>query len=220
MTQLPKEPVFGEIPLIILWLCGVIILISVLVLLAPTPLSNWILGVMAVQIGPEQLPQPFGPYPAYALHVFVHGGWLHLGMNILGLLAFGAPIARWLESSFGPRNGNLAFLLIFFLTAMAGALTEGAVVILGNAPGAVLVGASGGLMGLIGVLVRLNYGREYIPLPLFSRPVLMAALPWVGLNVLVAFFGMPGISAAVAWPAHLGGLFAGMLLAGPFAPKR
>ncbi len=220
MTQLPKEPVFGEIPLIILWLCGVIILISVLVLLAPTPLSNWILGIMAVQIGPEQLPQPLGPYPAYALHVFVHGGWLHLGMNILGLLAFGAPIARWLESSFGPRNGNLAFLLIFFLTAMAGALTEGAVVILGNAPGAVLVGASGGLMGLIGVLVRLNYGREYIPLPLFSRPVLMAALPWVGLNVLVAFFGMPGVSAAVAWPAHLGGLFAGMVLAGPFAPRR
>ncbi|MDQ7019981.1 MAG: rhomboid family intramembrane serine protease [Robiginitomaculum sp.] len=220
MTQLPKEPVFGEIPQIILGLCGVIIAISAFVLLAPIPLSNWIMGVMAVQIGPEQLPRPFGPYPAFALHVFVHGGWLHLGMNILGLLAFGSPIARWLESSFGTRNGALAFLLIFFLTAVAGALTEGAVIALGNAPGAVLVGASGGLMGLIGVLVRLNYGREYIPLPLFSRTVLMAALPWVGLNVLIAFFGMPGVSAAVAWPAHLGGLFAGMVLAGPFAPRR
>jgi membrane associated rhomboid family serine protease len=220
MTQMPKEPVFGEIPLIILGLCGAIIAISSVVILAPVALSNAIMGAMAVQFGPLQLAQPLGPYPPFMLHVFVHGGWFHLLMNILGLLAFGTPIARWLGSSFGPRNGALAFLLIFFVTALAGALAEGGVMILSHAPGAVLVGASGGLMGLIGVLIRLNYGREVIPLPLFSRPVLVAAMPWVGLNVLIAFFGMPGVSGAVAWPAHLGGLFVGMVMAGLFAPRR
>ncbi|PHS23824.1 MAG: hypothetical protein COA84_10530 [Robiginitomaculum sp.] len=220
MTDTPKEPVFGEIPPILLWLCGTIIITSALVLLAPVSLSNTIMGAMAVQYGPLQLAQPLGPWPPFILHAFVHGGWLHLIMNIFGLLAFGTPIARWLDLTLGKAKGNLAFLVVFFSTALAGALAENAYLLLTNASGAILVGASGGLMGLIGVLVRLNYGREFMPLPLFSRTVLKAALPWVGLNVLIAFVGMPGVSAAVAWPAHLGGLFTGMVLTGLFAPKR
>ncbi len=220
MTDVHKEPVFGDIPLVTLWLCGAIILISTLAMIGPVQISNWIMGAGAVQIGPPQFSRPLGPFPPYILHVFLHGGWLHLIMNTVGLLAFGTPIARWVESSFGTRRGNVYFLFIFFLSAIAGALSEWLFISITNAPGAMLVGASGGLMGLIGVLVRLNYGREFMPLPILSRTVLVAAAPWVGLNLLIAVVGMPGVSAAIAWPAHLGGLLAGMLLAGFLAPRR
>ncbi len=218
MTETTREPVFGNVPALVMVLCGTILVVSIIALLGPPALSNWVMGVSAVQMGQVQLQQPLGPLPPYVLHVFVHGGWLHLGMNTLGLLAFGSPVARWLGT--GQARGIMMFLLVFFLSAIAGALVEGVVLALNDAPGALLVGASGGLMGLIGVLVRLNYGQVSHPLPLFSHTVIMAMLPWIGLNILIAFFGAPGVSAAVAWSAHLGGLFAGALLVGLIAPRR
>jgi membrane associated rhomboid family serine protease len=220
MTDTPKEPVFGDIPPVILGLSGLIIAISSIVLLVPVTISNTVMGAMAVQYGPLQLAQPLGPWPPFILHTFVHGGWLHLIMNIFGLLAFGTPIARWLDLTLGQAKGNLAFLVVFFSAALVGALAENAYLLLTNAPSAVLVGASGGLMGLIGILVRLNYGRAITPMPLFSPAVLKAAAPWIGLNILIAFIGMPGVSGSVAWAAHLGGFFVGMLLADLFAPRR
>ncbi len=219
MSTPVREPFFGNVPAIVTGLCALIMAVSVIVLVGPQPLSDWIMAAAAVQVGPVQMPRLLGPYWPFVLHVLVHGGWLHLGMNMLGLLAFGAPVARWLQVLHGLRRGALDFLVIFLLSAIAGALTETLVIILSGAPGAVLVGASGGLMGLIGVLVRLNYGQRLAPLPLLSRPVLIAMAPWVGLNLLIGIFGAPGVSAPIAWPAHLGGLFAGALLASLFARK-
>ncbi len=220
MTKMTREPVFGDVPALVLVLCGVILAISVFAMLGPASLSNGVLGASAVQIGKVQIPQPFGPLPPYMLHVFVHGGWLHLGMNILGLLAFGSPVARWLGATSEHWRGAFSFLLVFFLSAIAGALAEGVALAFSGTSDAILVGASGGLMGLIGVLVRLSYGQVSHPLPLFSRTVIMAMIPWIALNILIAFFGAPGVSAAVAWPAHLGGLFAGALMADLIAPRR
>ena len=219
MNTPAREPFFGNIPVIVLGLCALIVLVSVIVLIGPQSLSNAIMAAAAVQIGPAQMPRLAGPWLPYVLHVLVHGGWLHLGMNTIGLLAFGAPVARWLQVGRGAGRGALDFLALFVLSAIAGALTEAAFIKLTGAPGAVLIGASGGLMGLIGVLVRLNYGQRLVPLPLLSRPVLIAMAPWVLLNLLIALFGAPGVSAPIAWPAHLGGLFAGAALAGLFAPK-
>lgn len=220
MTETPKEPIFGDIPPLVLSLCAVILAFSAAVILAPPPLSNWLVGSMAVQIGALQLNQPIGPYPPYVLHVFVHGGWLHLGMNLLGLLAFSTPVARWLIVGWGRTRGAAAFLGVFFLTAIAGAVSESLYVLVSTHSDAVLVGASGGLMGLIGVLLRLGYGRAAYPLPLFSRPVLTGLVPWIVINLIIAAFGAPGFGGQIAWAAHLGGLFAGLLLAGIIAPKR
>ncbi len=220
MTQNTKEPVFGDVPAPILGLCGIIIALSTLVLVGPVTVSNWIMGAMAVQIGDTRFQQPLGPWPPYILHAFVHGGWLHLGMNMLGLLAFGSPIARWLVHGVGATSGAIRFFMVFFICTFAGALTEVVAIEITQAPGATLVGASGGLMGLIGVLIRLEYGRRITPLPLFSRAVMTALIPWIALNLIIAVFGMPGVSSAIAWPAHLGGLFAGVLLAGVIAPRR
>ena len=219
MSAPAREPFFGNIPAVVTGLCALIVLVSALVLLGPGPWSDRILAAAAVQIGPARLPRLLGPYLPFVLHVLVHGGWLHLGLNTLGLLAFGAPVARWLQALHGPRRGALDFLALFFLAAIAGALSEALAIMLTGAPGAVLIGASGGLMGLIGVLVRLNYGQSFTPLPLFSRPVMAAMAPWIGLNLLIGLFGAPGVSAPIAWPAHLGGLFAGAALAGLFARK-
>lgn len=220
MTEKPNEPIFGDIPRPVLGLCAIILLFSIAVQIAPISLSNWLIGISAVQIGAPQFAQPIGPYPPYLLHTFVHGGWLHMAMNLFGLLAFGAPVWRWLCFALGQIKGSTAFYSVFFITAIIGALCEGLLVMLGNAPGAVLVGASGGLMGLIGILLRLNYGQALNPLPLFSKKVLVGLIPWIAINLIIAVFGAPGFSEHVAWAAHLGGLFAGLLITDAIAPKR
>ena len=77
---------------------------------------------------------------SYAL---LHGGWAHLGLNAVWLLAFGAPLAR--------RIGALRFLILFASSAVAGAAAHYAVDPLSLQP---LVGASAAVSGCMGAAVR------------------------------------------------------------------
>ncbi len=219
MTPSPSEPFFGTIPKPVLGLCAVITLISAVQILAPDNVAVWVTGAGAVQFGRPQLPQPLGAFAPLFLHVFLHGGWFHLGMNMLGLLAFGSPVARWLDQGKRRGRGMVSFFVLFFAAALGGALAESGVLLVSGAQSAVLLGASGGLMGLIGVLVRLDYGRRIDLAPILSRPVLIGLVPWVGLNLVLAVFGAPGMGGNIAWAAHIGGLLTGLVLAGFISPK-
>jgi membrane associated rhomboid family serine protease len=59
-------------------------------------------------------------------------------------------------------------------------------------------------------------------LPLFSRPVLLTSAVWVVLNVVLGVTGFTpeGFGAAVAWEAHLGGFFTGLLIFPLFDRRR
>src|SRR5260370_21938381 len=48
--------------------------------------------------------------------------------------------------------------------------------------------------------------------------VIAFLLVWFGLNILFGVFslGMPGVEQAIAWQAHIGGFFAGLLAFFPF----
>lgn len=145
-------------------------------------------------------------------HIFLHGGWLHLFLNTTALLAFGAPVARLYGSSPG---GALRFAAFFLVCGVLGGLTFWALHPAGATP---LVGASGAISGLMGAAARLIERRGMLGRP-FSRVALGFIVPWVVLNLLIALadvgFGLP-----IAWEAHLGGLGAGLLLVGVFAPGR
>jgi membrane associated rhomboid family serine protease len=164
----------------------------------------------------------FGDVPALLLplvtYVFLHGDFTHVGINSLWLLAVGAVVAR--------RLGALKFLLFFFFCGIAAALLHLAVY--WGSPGAV-IGASGGVSGLMGAAMRIVYGRIYAypderaPLaPLLSQRILTFTAVWTGINVVsgVLRLGVSDDLTLIAWVAHLGGYFAGLLAIGPFDRTR
>lgn len=155
-------------------------------------------------------------------HAFLHGGWEHLLINIAWLVIFGTPVAR--------RYGPSGFLAIFVLSSIAGAL---AFSLNGASEFKVLVGASGGIAGLTGAAVRFMFQpMQYAVHPetgerimlgqklatfaqlMIDRRARFFIIIWVGLNgiapLLPLFF--EDMQVQIAWEAHLGGFFAGLLL--------
>lgn len=144
--------------------------------------------------------------------LFVHGGWAHAFLNALGAVAFGAPTARL----FGPGiRGVIAFFAFFLICGVFSGL-----VFAGLNWGApyLLVGASGGVSGLMGAASRL-LERQGRLAPILSRTVIGMSIAWVIVNLLVGAIGLSAVTggAPIAWQAHLAGFAAGLILAGPFA---
>jgi membrane associated rhomboid family serine protease len=147
-------------------------------------------------------------------YVFLHGDFTHVAVNSLWLLAFGPVVAR--------RLGTLKFLAFFFLCAVAAALLH--LMVYWREPGAV-IGASGGISGLMGAAMRIAYGYVYAypgerpPLvPVTSRRIVMFSAVWTAVNVVsgILRIGVSDDLTLIAWVAHLGGYFAGLLAIGPF----
>jgi len=127
-------------------------------------------------------------------------------------------------------------LAIFFISAAAGAALFAATTLYS---GSYLVGASGGVAGLTGAAVRFIFQpiivaqhpetgeRVALGRQLASFGDLMAdnrtrlfILIWVLLNAAVPLLPLvTGMQMAVAWQAHLGGFFAGILIVGLFERK-
>ena len=144
--------------------------------------------------------------------LFVHGAWVHVLMNAAGALAFGAAVSRL----FGVRAiGAIAFLLFFLV---CGVLAGWAFVVLQAGAPVVLIGASGGVAGLMGAASRRIDGGGGLA-PFTSPSVIGLAAGWLVINLLVAVLGFaPGAGTTpVAWEAHLAGYAAGLLLVGPAA---
>jgi membrane associated rhomboid family serine protease len=154
-------------------------------------------------------------------HAFLHGGWEHLLVNCAWLAIFGTPVAR--------RYGPLPTLILFLASAAAGAAFFAATTLPDLQ---VLVGASGGIAGLTGVACRFIFqpvvvardpdtgqthvlGRRLASLGELvrnQRAAFFIAI-WLILNAAVPFLPMLiGQSVGIAWQAHLGGFFAGLLL--------
>ena len=140
---------------------------------------------------------------SFLTHAFLHGGWLHLGMNGAAFLGLGHALVRMI--------GIGRFLVIFAVTAIAGALTFGLVAET-NGP---LVGASGAIFGLFAVLTA--WQERALRHAGRSRAMIWRRIGGlVVLNAALAF----GLGGLLAWQAHLGGWVAGWLLAGVFPPRR
>lgn len=152
-----------------------------------------------------------GRYAGLFTSMLVHGGWVHVLMNAVAALTFGAPVARL----FGGGIGVGAFLGLYIVSGVAATLGYG-LVHLGSSD--LLVGASGAVFGLIGAATRLLGGRGRV-LPLKDRAVIGAAAAWMGINAVVGLIGFaPGVEGArIAWEAHAFGFLFGILAIGPMA---
>lgn len=117
---------------------------------------------------------------------FVHGSVMHLLMNMYTLYIFGQALE--------PRLGSWRFLVVYLLSILGGS----AAVFLW-APGAWVVGASGGIFGLFGAFfswTRFRGGE--------TRSLVTLIL----VNLVFGFL-VQGIS----WQAHVGGLVTGAVVA-------
>lgn len=121
-------------------------------------------------------------------YAFLHGSMLHILTNMACLVWWGGP----LES----RVGASYFLLIYFASVIAGALTG----IFTHAGFYFTVGASGGISGILGALLCLKLLKR-IDLPASFFVINL------GLNVLIIF-----LAPRIDWGAHLGGIVAGMVV--------
>lgn len=121
----------------------------------------------------------------------MHATFMHFWLNLLALLYFAKIVEQTVHRAFVP--------LIFILTAAVGSVFS--VVLY---PNATSIGASGGLMGLLGFITFAAYSDRTRYPPKYLRQMIEAI-------VLIGALGLFGF-AFIDNAAHLGGLVGGLLL--------
>ena len=139
---------------------------------------------------------PAQPYVMFLSYGFLHGGLVHLTVNMLTLWSLGAAVIA--------RVGAWGFALLYVASILGGALGFGLLAETLRP----MVGASGALFGLAGGLLAWNYVDRF---SLQERlwPVARTVLFLLALN-LVLYWAMGG---QLAWETHLGGFVAGWIMA-------
>lgn len=165
---------------------------------------------------------------SFVSYALLHHNLQHLIFNSIGLLIFGTPVAR--------RFGALRFIAFLALTAAVGAA---AYLISSAGLFAIVTGASAAVFGTIGAATRFAFepggslwgGRARADQPdqvparallasLRNRRALTFVMVWLGLDTLLALSGLSvtGLQTNIAWQAHIGGFFAGLIAFSAFDP--
>jgi membrane associated rhomboid family serine protease len=164
----------------------------------------------------------------FVTYSLLHANLSHIGFNVLWLLPFGSALAR--------RFGALRFFIFMAVTAAAGALAH---LVTHEHAIAPMIGASASVSGTMAAAIRfafvqgsfLSFSRgdadaaARVPALSLMRAlrngrVIGFLVVWFGVNLI---FGIGSIAigsdgASVAWQAHIGGFFAGLVLFSLFDP--
>ena len=165
-----------------------------------------------------------GPNPIWLTlltSMFMHGGWLHIGGNMLFLFIFGDNI----EKAYGHVKYLAFYLVCGIIAGLAHVLSQ---------PDSIIpsLGASGAISGVMaGYLVLFPTNRVKVLLALgivLLRPITVPAVVMIGVWALLQFVNGLGAIAVtdqtsgVAYWAHIGGFIAGLVitfLARPFLDR-
>lgn len=142
----------------------------------------------------------------------LHGDFIHLGVNMIWLAAFGSPLAN--------RIGVVRFMLFWIATSVGAVLLHYAIFSQSVAP---LVGASGAISGMMGAAARFAFRIDRsLPKPAFggtilsipevlaTRSVMVFLAIWMIVNVVTGMgVGTDGMDGQIAWQAHIGGFVVG-----------
>ena len=146
------------------------------------------------------------PFVTVFTSMFMHGGWVHLGGNMLYLWIFGDNVED--------RFGHLKFLVFYLLCVP-------------------MIGASGAVSGVLGAYLLLFPHARVLTLVTFGFFIRLVRIPalfvlgfWIVVQILNGFLSV-GVAAArgqgagggVAWFAHIGGFLAGMGLLFVMRPR-
>jgi len=162
-------------------------------------------------------------------YAFIHADLMHLGLNLAWLIPFGTALAR--------RLRTWRYCIFMLVVAALGALTHLVTNFGAMEP---MIGASAAISGAMAAAMRFVFQpngplarwREHtdeayqVPAASLAATLrdprfLLFLVVWLGLNAL---FGLGTVSfgteagQAIAWQAHVGGFFAGLLLFNFFDP--
>jgi len=157
---------------------------------------------------------PGGDFITVFTSMFMHGGWLHLGGNMLYLWIFGDNVED--------RFGHAKFALFYLLCGIAATFAQVLVNAGSNIPN---LGASGAIAGVLAAYlilfprgqVKVLMGRGVVPMP---------ALVVIGLWIVLQFINGVGSitqsaeTGGVAYMAHIGGFVTGLVLTFLFGGRR
>jgi membrane associated rhomboid family serine protease len=166
-------------------------------------------GGAALPPGTPVVPPPM----TLVTYAFLHGGWLHLLGNLLYMWVFAPRV----EDDLGPGR----FTVFFVVTAVAAALAQAWS---DPASSVLMIGASGGVSGILGAYLLLHPRAEvrimtpvFLVMKIVRLPAWIVLAAWFGFQLLYESAG-PANGGGVAFRAHIGGFLAGLLLAPFFAP--
>lgn len=221
-----REPIFN-LPVAMVVSVAILTVIHALRMLLPFETDLWILFTFAFVparyisdslIGlnfPGGAGADLWSFLTYAL---LHGSWMHLGVNVAWMVAFGTPVLR--------RFGTVRFVLLSAVAAIAGACAH---LLTHWGEFAPVVGASAAISGQMGAAIRFAFQRPAsvwsadpdarwkqpaLPLPQAFRDIRVLAFVaiWFAVNYVFGATGMAGDGdAPVAWEAHIGGFLVGLL---------
>lgn len=146
--------------------------------------------------------------------MFMHGGWLHLGGNMLYLWIFGDNVED--------RFGHAKFALFYFLCGIAATFAQVMVSANSSVPN---LGASGAIAGVLAAYIVL-FPRGQVKVLMGRSVVPMPALVVIGLWIVLQFISGVGSitqsaeTGGVAYMAHIGGFVAGLVLTFLFGGRR
>lgn len=169
------------------------------------------LGVIpAVLFNEAQLPEHIVMVPAtisVVTSMFLHGGWMHLISNMLYLWIFGDNV----EDSMG----HVRFVVFYLLCGVAAVFAQALPNPTSEIP---MIGASGAISGVLGAYILLfPHARVLVAIPFgfYIHTMRMPAAAVLGIWFvlqLISSLVASGSGGGVAFRAHLGGFFAGMIL--------
>ncbi len=139
--------------------------------------------------------------------MFLHGGFLHIGGNMLYLYIFGDNVED--------LAGHAGYLVFYLASGIAGSLTH----VASDPTSTILtIGASGAISGVLGAYARKFPRARVRAVVVYGFWVRLVRVPafiligfWFVYQLVFAFLGIEG---GVAYFAHIGGFVAGLAMAG------
>jgi len=161
---------------------------------------------------PPLIPLPF--WATLITSMFLHGGWMHLGGNMLYLWIFGDNIER--------AMGSARFLVFYMICGIVAGLAH-----IAFAGGSTIpsVGASGAISGVLGGYLLMfpnNRVRVLTRGGVASVPAIVVLGFWIVIQLIsgVGSIAETSETGGVAYMAHIGGFVAGLALVKVFAAGR
>ena len=160
--------------------------------------------IPAVLMGHNQLPMDLYAIPGWLTiftSMFMHGGFMHLGGNMLYMWIFADNI----EDSLGAKK----FIIFYLLSGIGAAMTQVFIDTHSQVP---MVGASGAIGGILGAYLVNHPNAKVlvlIPFGFFTQLIKIKAIYVLGFWFILQFISSGG---GVAYAAHIGGFISGVIL--------
>lgn len=213
MIPLRVDTPSGKLPAItiVIILCNILVFVHQLMLGPAETYFIWKYAVVpkaVVTLTPLHPASTLFPPLTLITSQFVHGGFLHIGFNMLFLWIFGDNVEA--------KLGHVRFAFFYLTCGVISALIQ-----IASFPSAELpvIGASGAIAGVMGAFfLRFPRTRVWTLLFIFFiiRIVRIPAVIFLGFWFIIQIVaGAPTIGSAqggVAYFAHIGGFLSGMVL--------